>query len=328
MTHVTIAVRSSGNRFVMLLLGAVLGALAFQLVGGTAAPAVVVQSDLGLSAGTTEPASEPGEGVVPTTLRIASLNVLGHSHTAKGGNKLGWAPSQKRMQWQVQTLRAEGVDVVGFQELESPQYAKFTEMTAGQFGIWPSVNGRNKAVRNSIAYRISAWTFVSASTIQVPYFHGKPLDMPIVLLQSVATGEQVYVINFHNPADARGPHATWRAKGRAIQVAKVNELRATGIPVIWTGDFNDKEKAFCDVTGGTDLVAATGGSNLDGVCTPPDKMVIDWIFAPTGTTFTEVSYDSRPKIKKSTDHRLHLATATLPNGEEPPVECPPGNGNA
>lgn len=302
----------------MFLLGAVLGAFGLHLATGPVAP-VVVDAELGLATGS--PAARAD--VVPTTLRIASLNVLGHSHTEKGGNKPGYASGPERMEWQVQTLRAEKVDVVGFQELENPQYAKFTQMTGGQFGIYPSVNGRNKTVRNSVAWRKTAWRFVSASTIDVPYFYGKPLAMPIVLLEHVTTGQRTYVINFHNPADARGPHASWRAKGRAIQVAKVNELRATGVPVVWTGDFNDKQRAFCDVTGGTDLVAATGGTHADDVCTPPARMSIDWIFAPSGTVFTDVSYDSRPKIARSTDHRLHLATATLGGATTEPVDCPP-----
>ena len=54
----------------------------------------------------------------------------------------------------------------------------------------------------------------------------------------------------HNPANVRGPAAQWRARAIRIERAKIIELRKTGRPVFFTGDFNDREKAFCPMTAG------------------------------------------------------------------------------
>ncbi len=303
-----------------------LTALAVFLLGGIAGA-------LGVQAVTVAPPVErtPGASEVllvgqakadqePTTFRMASLNILGHGHTAKGGNKPRYASGPQRIRWQLDVLRDEGVEVVGLQELERPQYAAFTRLAAGEYALWPGGDDP-KVLRNSIAWRTDTWTLVKTSRILLPYFHGKQIPMPVVLLRHNVTGQQAYFINFQNPANTRGDATRWRAQGRALQSDLVNRLRdTTGLPVFWTGDLNDRERAFCDVTSRTELKAANGGRNVGGRCTPPKQLAVDWIFGPAEATFTEVSFDRRPAIVRSTDHKLVLATATLPG--VPASPCP------
>ncbi len=151
----------------VLLVGMVLGALALRVVDTGTGGDLGSQGSLTEGRATETPTDEPTPSPLPTTFTISSLNVLGHGHTAPGGNRPGWADSAKRMQWQVELLRSHDVDVVGFQELQAPQYDEFTELTAAEWGMYPG-NVSRAQLRNSIAWRLDTWELVSASWILVP----------------------------------------------------------------------------------------------------------------------------------------------------------------
>ena len=103
--------------------------------------------------------------------------------------------------------------------------------------------------------------------------------MPVVLLQSLQTGQQIYFMNFQNPADVRGNAQKWRLIGQRLQIALVNQLRASnGLPIVWTGDMNAKKQVFCRVTQQAGMVSASGGYRSATTCQPPSGMVVDWIF--------------------------------------------------
>lgn len=249
-----------------------------------------------------------------TTFQISSFNLLGSGHTAPGGNHPGWASGVTRMNWAVQLLNEGGVDLVGFQEMESPQYKKFMELEGSNFAIFPGNRIGNLPMANSIAWRLDTWALVRASTIEVPYFHGNMIRKPVVLLQNVHTGQQAYFFNTHNPASTRGPAQEWRNKAVAIEVALANRLREASpdIPVFFTGDMNDREKFFCPVTAGSELLAANGGTNSDGVCTPPVPTKIDWIMGTPEVAFTAYTARDDKLVNKTTDHPVILATANIP----------------
>ena len=69
-----------------------------------------------------------------------------------------------------------------------------------------------------------------------------------MLLREKSTGRTAYFLNTHNPANVRGNAAHYRAQAIAIEKAKIIQLRATGRPVFLTGDFNDRQAAFCPLT--------------------------------------------------------------------------------
>ena len=58
-------------------------------------------------------------------------------------------------------------------------------------------------------------------------FISKELPRPIVKLRHKVTGKEIYVINVHN---APWDYQFKRNKATNVQIAKINELRATGTP--------------------------------------------------------------------------------------------------
>jgi endonuclease/exonuclease/phosphatase family metal-dependent hydrolase len=277
------------------------------------------------SASTTTPTAPPTTPPVeqpPTSFKISSLNVLGDGHTSAGGNRKGWAPGATRMRWLTQRLLQHNVDVVGFQELQEPQYASFSAMVGQTYGIYPGNVGKAR-LRNSIAWRLDTWSLVSASWIRVPYFDGEPLKMPVVLLQNRTTGQQVYFANFHLPANARGNAERWRDQGTELQIGLIRRLRAqSGLPTFITGDMNEKEEYFCRMAKAQRMLSASGGTATATTCTPPQPLYVDWVMGPEETRFTEYVADRSPLVKKSTDHPMIVARAELPPPLVP-VECPP-----
>ncbi|GAA1131573.1 endonuclease/exonuclease/phosphatase family protein [Nocardioides aquiterrae] len=293
-----------------LLLGMVLGAGALRLSG------------MGGSGGAAQLA---GEDSLPTQFTISSLNALGADHTAPGGNKHGWAPGAQRMKWLTQVIKAEGVEVIGLQEFQYPQYQVWEQEMGTTWDSYPALAWGKKGMRNSVAWRSDQFSLVTGSWMKIPYFHGTILRMPLVLLQNLATGQQLYVASVHNPANARGPAAKWRKQATEVEMATVNRLRAdTGLPVYLTGDMNERDIYYCRMTAGTDMVAANGGVNTGngglGGCAPTRPTFIDWIFGSPETTFTNYHANRGPKVRRSTDHPMIVAEAELPPVATPP--CP------
>lgn len=294
-----------------LLLGMVLGAGALRLSG----------------MGASDDGAQLAEGAVsgPTEFTISSLNVLGAGHTRPGGKKPGWAEGPQRMRWLAGVITANSVEVIGLQEFERPQYLVWEREMGADWDTYPGTAWGAKQMRNSVAWRTDQWSLVSASWVKIPYFHGNLLRMPLVLLQNVTTGQQIYASSFHNPANARGPAAKWRKQATTNEIAMVNRLRSeTGLPVYVLGDMNERESYFCRMTGETDMVSANGGYNKgtgsrDG-CSPSRPTYIDWIFGSPETTFSSYVVNRGPVVQKSTDHPMMIAEASLPPLD--PADCP------
>jgi endonuclease/exonuclease/phosphatase family metal-dependent hydrolase len=250
----------------------------------------------------------------PVELRVASFNVLGDSHTGPGGNKPAFYPdASPRMDMAIGMLRANDIDVVGFQEFEASQHAMFTSR-AGEYSLYPGLSLGDKSVRFNIAWRSSAFQLVEGRSISIPYAGGSRIEMPVVLLESTTTKRRAWFANFHNPADtpSLGNNARWRAEAAGIEIAYLTALhQEDGTPVIVTGDFNEREEIFCRFTAAGVFSAAAGGSSGGG-CAPPSSMQVDWIFGSTGVAFD--SYAVSPAGRAS-DHSLVHARATLVAGE-------------
>lgn len=238
----------------------------------------------------------------PLTFRIATLNLLGSSHTQTGGNKSGYASGSARAVGAVSLLNRQGVDVVGLQEFEADQKSTFNNVTGG---AWDFFTGSSRG-RESIAWRTSAWSYVTGGTRLVPYFRGNRLPMPWVQLKSVTTGRQIFVISIHNPTSnsRRGNNAHWRDVATSIEIDWVRDLSESGHPVLLTGDFNEKVDPFCRSTS-AGMVASNGGTASP--CIPPAQNGIDWIFGTPQLTFSD---HARLDGGSITDHPLIVATAT------------------
>jgi len=246
------------------------------------------------------------------SFRVGSYNVLGASHTAPGGNRKGWASGSTRIGWSTQLIRQHDLDVVGFQELQSSQLARFRQLTGGAWSVYPGTSLTQIATHNSIAWRDDVWETVSTDWINIPYFGGHNVQMPYVLLRNRQSQREVYFANFHNPADTaehRG-NQRWRDRATQLEIALVNRLHADGTPVVVTGDMNERERFFCPMTSGAPVASASGGST-GTPCQPARPLLVDWVLGTTDLDFSGYDIVGDGIARRASDHPLVLAEATL-----------------
>ncbi|GAB7004190.1 hypothetical protein JCM18899A_16620 [Nocardioides sp. AN3] len=289
---------------------------------------VVIAAGLTLGTGTM---STPGAGPVtltsdislaaqppgPTRVRVSTFNLLGYGHTMPGGDRSGWLDGVTRQKMADQLIRANGLEVIGFQEMEQPQLDQFNADLGSAYDLFPGNTYKGPAtvnVRgNSIAWRRDRWTALQRSYYDAPYFNGTNVPRPVVLLQNRVTGQQVLVTNTHNPANTKGDAQTWRDQSVDIQARTLNGLHAAhpGVPIIFTGDMNDTRRFYCRITGRTPLRAANGGIRTARSCTLPPAPQIDWIISTTDVAWSGYQQLRTPYVKKTTDHPLVWADATI-----------------
>jgi hypothetical protein len=207
-------------------------------------------------------------------------------------------------------LQAQDASVVGFQELQGPQYATFHAM-APDFQSYPGWTMGSQPLQNSIAWRTSDWQLVRAQTIPIPYFYNR-VPMPQVLLRNVHTGREVWFGNFHNPADKFHPAQGARIAATAIEAAATRGFVGDGYPVILTGDMNERESFFCRVSTLAPLHGAGGAYRDAAGCHTTSPTSVDWIVGTTSVQFSSYLRDTSTTSRRLSDHYLIKATATLP----------------
>ena len=254
--------------------------------------------------------AEHTDGIIDS--RVASFNVLGHSHTISGRRARLMGDSITRMGRTVKIIDKQAFDLIGFQEMQRIQATEFQRLRGTTWSLYPGTSMTAADGENSIGWRNDVWTLVEATTQQITYFDGRIRNMPIVLLRHNRTNQLVYVMNVHNPANTRqyGNQSAWRAEAMRREIAKINELRAAypRYPVIFTGDLNERESAFCAMTYPAQLFAANGGTNDGATCTPPAKPVgIDWIMATDDAQLSNYASLRSRRIRHTTDHPVVTA---------------------
>jgi endonuclease/exonuclease/phosphatase family metal-dependent hydrolase len=243
-------------------------------------------------------------------INLASFNILGASHT-RTGSRFATYPS--RMAATVNLFNSRALDVIGTQEFQETQFDYFNAKGYGKaFGAhyWDP-EGKRRDTENAILWRKSTMEFVSGSTFDIPYFGGNIRHVPVVLLRQKSSGRTAYFLNVHNPANVRGPAAKWRAQAIEIERKKIVELRATGRPVFLTGDFNDRQAAFCPLT--ANKLTISPNSLPSTKCLYPKESSIDWIFAAGQTRFSYFLRDKSPQTSRISDHPIILTRAHLQN---------------
>ena len=247
--------------------------------------------------------------VAPTSFRVSSFNLLGAGHTDQGGKRSQFASGATRMRWAMSLLQSAGVSVAGVQEFESPQHTVFQQV-APAWDVFPGTKLSHRALANSVMWRTDVWELVEGHTIDIPYFYGKPMPMPYLLLRHVDTGREVWFANFHNPASVRGPAAQWRREAVSREIALAQRLSASGTPMIMTGDMNDRAEFFCPMTTRTQLHAANGGST-GTPCQPPGNIGIDWVLGSADVAFAEHHAVRGGLVARTTDHPFVWAAASI-----------------
>jgi hypothetical protein len=245
-----------------------------------------------------------------TSFNVVSFNALGYSHTARGGDRKGWASGTARMRAAVGILHAQDASVVGFQEFQGPQYATFHAM-APDFQIYPGWSMGSQPLQNSIAWRTSDWQLVRAQTTPIPYFYNR-VPMPQVLLRNVHTGREIWFGNFHNPADKFHPAQGARIAATAVEAAATRGFVSDGYPVILTGDMNERESFFCRISTLAPLHGADGAHRDAAGCHNASPTPVDWIVGTTSVQFSDYLRDTSTTSRRISDHFLIKAKATLP----------------
>lgn len=248
---------------------------------------------------------------LPTPFRVATFNILGASHTEKASS--GFDTYPRRMARTVRLLARRDFSIVGFQEFQKVQSELFTRKVGDTWGLYPGMELGARPVQNSIAWRADQWRLLEKHTYAIPYFGGRMVDQPYVLLENKATGRSVWVMNTHNPADSHGPAQRYRDEAIRREAELVNStLRPTGIPVLFTGDFNDREDAFCGLLSQTSkLKAANGGSYNAPGCNTPEQMKIDWVFLSKDATPSNYTVLDTPRVRAITDHKVIFTDVAL-----------------
>ncbi len=267
-------------------------------------------------------ATEAVQTTPTTSFRVGTFNVLGADHTAPGGNRKGWDSGVIRMDRVVNILGSRELDVVGFQEFQPPQAARFNELMGTSWQTYPGLDAAAGPSVNSIGWRTDVWQLLEARTLPIPYFDGVPSRMPAVLLQNQQTGRRVWFFNTHNPADVRGPAQQWRDAGFAMEAALANELRVShpDAPFISLGDKNDRSRYYCSVAPAGDLWSASGG-HVDGTtCSAPDGGAIDWILGSRNVFFNAYTRYWNDYVSETSDHPLYDANVVVPASAPPTID--------
>jgi hypothetical protein len=243
----------------------------------------------------------------PTTFTISSFNILGSSHTSKKGSAAG--PSRAARAGAL--VRRKGVSVVGLQEFQSNQVGPFLS-GAGGFDVYPGSSQGSLNGENSIAWDPDQWELVEGNTVAIPYFFGKPRQMPYVLLRNLHTNRLAWFSNYHNPADVFGCRCGGhRVAATDREVALAKELTADGTPMFTTGDMNDRDAYACRYAA-SGLHSADGVRRVNGSCQLPGNEWIDWIWGSAQVEFSDYNRDySTRNGPKISDHPIITATATI-----------------
>lgn len=255
-------------------------------------------------------AASAGARQTTEPFRVATFNILGASHTETP--RRGFATYPTRMRKTVRLINRRGLDIVGLQEYQVPQHELFLQLTKGSWGVYPGLEAGRRPVQNSIVWRTDEWTIEEKRLYTIPYFRGKLVQQPYIRLRHRQGGHEVWVINTHNPANSKGPAQHWRDEAMRIQAELADELEATGLPVFLVGDFNERDEAFCSITGASELKAANGGSWNGGVCVPPQRMRIDWIFMSRPTQVLSYRDVDNRVTRYISDHKLIISEVAVP----------------
>lgn len=242
----------------------------------------------------------------PFSVRIGSFNVLGSQHTAPGGTRQNYPPASTRTAATANLVGKHGVDILGAQEMQSDQLRDLQNRTG--MAAWPGFAWGEAETDNSVLYDPGVFEVVSGSSFTIP-FMGRPRPQPIVRLRHLATGRELYVVNTH-PSAGGGSYVAERRQGQAALVGVVNDLKSQGIPVLVTGDMNDREEFYCRVVAQAGLIAPNGGSYSAGCQPPPQPLPVDWVVG-LGATWSEYWRDTTPVTQKISDHYFISARASI-----------------
>ena len=240
---------------------------------------------------------------------LVSFNVLGSNHTSPRKDAGEFSPARIRSEWMIDYLRSIDASVVGFQEIQRDQMTWFTGGASSTYDVWPGVTENGNGLQTTIAWKKAVWQLVESDLVTIPFIT-QTRDMPLVKLEHRKTGRHIWVMNIHNaPQD----YQEQRNVALRREIDRLKKIVGKGDPVFLIGDFNERQRAFCEVTGELGFVAPRGGSHNGGNCQPPSGMVrIDWIFGSRDVDYSGYTEDVSPLVKLITDHSVLRTKVSVP----------------
>ena len=238
------------------------------------------------------PGAEDGSLSAPSpanrpSYELATFNILGANHH-RG------APWRTRLTATVRLLDRHSVDVAALQEVHPPQSTAIPRLLGGTYARFYTA----KRPDNQLLWRSDMFTLDRGRSrmLAIPYFGGHPKPMPMVRLVDKASGRGAWYIGVHNPADAHGPAAAFRA--RAVQM-ELQAARAatvpTGDPVYLLGDMNAKAAFAAQIRGHLRSAMVPGYTG------------IDWITQTSDGTAGQAVVDDSPLADLASDHPFVVA---------------------
>lgn len=252
---------------------------------------------------------QPGRRGVDLTLRIGQMNALGEHHTGPYRDADRFAPSRLRSEWEIQAMLNQHIDVLATQEASGGQIQAMLTAGQGRFAAFPDPSRDRFSTESTLIWDKTKFAAVRKRVIRTMFITHK-LPRPYVELRDRVTGREFWVMGIHN---AGWDMQRQRNVAVADQIAKLKELQATGLPVFYLGDFNERKTVFCKVVKQTSLRSASGGRLAkDGTCVPPRTMRVDWIFGPKDATWTGFNFNRAPMVALTTDHHLAVSSVRVP----------------
>ena len=238
--------------------------------------------------------------------RIATLNLLGASHTDPGGDRPGHRPWRQRLRIAIRAVERHRVSVVAFQEMQYPQWRLFNDLRGGDWSVSP-----DGSMANTIAWRTADWRLITSRTLVLPYLGQRHKEYPLVQLEHRGHLGRVWFLNVHNPADVYRDESRDRATSLRRQIRTARRIGRTGEPLVLLGDFNARDEAFCPLAR-AGLRSSAGGGWAKGRCTLPEDVRIDWIFATDDIGLRGHVVDESLVERGASDHPLVVTTLRRP----------------
>lgn len=283
--------RARGHRPLVAALAGLVLALAIGLLSPLSAPAAGGDGD------------EPTPATKPFRVKVGTFNILGSQHTARPG---GFAPGHVRAGYAADLIQRKGVDVIGMQEVQFDQL-RVLGRDLDDYWIWPyKRKGLAQGIRLQIAYKKDAYDFLEGRTLYTR-FDGNSRPLPYVRLRDRASGQEFWFLTFHNSPKSMEAE---RDRATAAEIALVNRLRGTGVPVVVAGDTNEWVEFFCKMGRGADMTSAAGG-RLYPSCRAASNPVFDYIMGSPRVAFTRYRQLGGKMVWRASDHKLVTARMRL-----------------
>lgn len=242
-------------------------------------------------------------GTAPFRLKVGTFNILGSQHTSRPG---GFAAGHVRAGYTADLINMKKIDVIGMQEVQQDQL-RVLGRDLDKYWIWPYKRlGTAQGIRLQIAYKRDAFDLVEARKIYTR-FDGNLRPIPYLRLRDRASGQEFWFMTFHN-----SPKAMEAERDRATQaeIALVNRLRRTGVPVVIGGDTNEWVEFFCKMGRSAEMHSAAGG-RLYPACRAAANPVFDYLMANPRVDFFKYRQLGGRVVWRASDHKLVTAKVRL-----------------